>query len=68
MAFFDPAFTPSRPGLRSRLTALFETPFDRRSRQIAAEVAELRRRSDEELAQMGIRRDQILMHVFGARR
>ena len=68
MAYFDQNFTTARPGIFARVARLFETPFDRRSRQLAAEVAALRDLTDAELARRGIARDQILYHVFQTKR
>lgn len=67
MAYFDHSFTATQPGVIARFTRLFETPFDRRNRRLAARVTELRALSDQELAAMGIARDQILFHVFGGK-
>ncbi|APX23780.1 MAG: hypothetical protein CML50_13785 [Rhodobacteraceae bacterium] len=64
MACFD--LRPADP-LLLRLARLLETPFARRQRQLAARVADLRALSDDELARLGLRRDQILGHVFGVR-
>ena len=50
--------------LRERVSRLFETPFDRRQRRLAARVDALRSLSDAELAARGLTRDQILFHVF----
>lgn len=60
------AFDPPRM-LRKRMSRLFETPFDRRSRDLAARVADLRAKSDAELAELGLERRDILHHVFGSR-
>ncbi|MCR8550725.1 hypothetical protein M4578_23110 [Salipiger sp. P9] len=64
MAYVDQS---SCEPLSRRIARLFETPFARRQRALAARAAELRACSDAELARMGLRRDQILAHVFGAR-
>ncbi|APZ51600.1 hypothetical protein [Salipiger abyssi] len=53
--------------LSRRLARIFDTPFAERQRRLAARVAALRALDDGELAEMGLRRDQILAHVFGAR-
>jgi hypothetical protein len=71
MAVFDinPIARPA--GLLSALAGtvfgLFETPFDRRAKRLANRVAELRALSDTELAAKGLRRDDILTHVFKTR-
>ncbi len=67
MAYFDHDYV-AQPSVLRRLAALFDTPFDRRSRRLAAQVAELRALSDAELEALGIAREDILFHVFGARR
>ncbi len=71
MAYFDPSFEHTS-GLRESLSAfftrVFETPFDARQRRLAADVTELRALSDAELAAKGLRREEILFHVFGQRR
>ena len=67
MAYFDQDLVAARPSLRARLSRLFETPFDRRQRVLAAEVAALRAMSDAALAERGIAREDILFHVFGGR-
>lgn len=64
MAFIDHMF---HEPLSRRVARLFETPFARRQRALAARVAELRAMSDSELAARGLTRDAILPHVFGAR-
>lgn len=64
MAYFDQSFAEP---LTRRIARLFETPFARRQRQLAARVTELRALSDDELSRMGLRRDQILAHVFKGR-
>lgn len=67
MAYFDHSLHSERNTVVSRLARLFETPFDRRNRRLAARVAELRALSDQDLAALGIARDQILFHVFGGK-
>lgn len=71
MAYFDPSFDHTS-GLRQSLSAIlsrvFETPFDTRQRRLAAQVSELRALSDIELAANGLRREDILFHVFGRAR
>ncbi len=64
MAYFDTNLVPDRPTLRRRLARLFDTPFDRRARRMAARIKVLRALSDAELAALGIRRDDIVVHVF----
>ncbi|MDJ0820613.1 MAG: hypothetical protein QNJ09_02240 [Paracoccaceae bacterium] len=64
MAYFDPSFVSDRPTLRKRFARLFDTPFDRRSRRMAARIKTLRALSDAELAKLGIGRDDIVVHVF----
>ncbi len=64
MALIDQMF---HEPLTRRIARLFDTPFERRQRALAARVAELRAMSDGELAQRGLTRDVILPHVFGAR-
>ena len=54
-------------GLRQRLSRLLETPFDRRYRLRMREIAMLRATSDEDLAAMGLAREDIAAHVFGTR-
>ncbi|HBM57590.1 MAG TPA: hypothetical protein DD444_00170 [Citreicella sp.] len=57
---------PSLPYV-SRLTRIirsFETPFARRQRRLAGRVAALRALDDAALAGLGLRRDQIIAHVF----
>ncbi len=70
MAFFDAATSRSfeiQP-LVSRITALWSqattTPFERRGQAMADRVAFLRGLSDAELTARGLRRDDILRHVF----
>lgn len=65
MSLFDASLAP-RPSLASLLARLFETPFDRRSRALRGEVEALRSLSDQELAQRGLTRETIVLHVFGA--
>ena len=55
--------TPASPRIAA-LRRIFETPFDTRTRELAARVARLRALSDAELAEMGLHRDDILHHVF----
>ncbi len=43
---------------------LFETEFDRRQRQLARKIAQYRAMDDQGLAKLGIKRDEIVMHVF----
>ena len=57
---------PFHPG-RVMLRWLFDTPFDRRTRDIARDVAALRALSDDELAARGIARRDILRHVLTVR-
>lgn len=57
-----PSFSVSR-----RIARIFETPFARRQRQLAERIASLRALTDEELARLGLQRDEILAHVFRAR-
>lgn len=69
MAYFDPSFERTsglRQSLSDILLRIFETPFDTRQRQLAARVSELRALSDVELAAKGMRREDILFHVFGS--
>ncbi|MFZ5962923.1 hypothetical protein ACOXXX_08220 [Thalassococcus sp. BH17M4-6] len=71
MAYFDLSDAAARrpgpaAGLRF-LRRLFDTPFDRRSREIARQLDALRALSDAELAQRGLARDEIALHVFGCR-
>lgn len=57
---------PSLPCV-SRLTRIvrsFETPFARRQRRLAGRVAALRALDDAAMAGLGLRRDQIIAHVF----
>ncbi|GAA4224599.1 uncharacterized protein YjiS (DUF1127 family) [Sagittula marina] len=54
-------------GLRDRLARLLETPFDRRYRERADAVASLRSKTDADLAAMGLKRSDILSHVFSGR-
>ncbi|SFE21425.1 hypothetical protein [Roseivivax sediminis] len=68
MAFFDTSLPADRrplPGLGLR--GLLDTPFDRRSRDIARRAADLRRLSDDELAELGLTRGDILRHVLLSR-
>lgn len=67
MAYFDHGMTSSRETLLTRMRRMFETPFDRRARSLRSEVEALRAASDEDLAAMGIRREDILFHVFSSR-
>jgi uncharacterized protein YjiS (DUF1127 family) len=67
MAYFDNSFVSSRVSLRQRIARMFETPFDRRYRQRAARIEELRSLSDADLAARGIARDDILLHVFSGK-
>jgi len=66
MAYYDQSF--HGPTLRERLTRLLETSYERRYRQRTETIAALRAKSDAELAQMGLTRDDILAHVFAGRR
>ncbi len=50
--------------LWGRIAAVFDTPFDQRSRRIARRIEALRSLSDEELAARGLSRSQILAHVL----
>ncbi|MBS0124522.1 hypothetical protein [Thetidibacter halocola] len=67
MAYFDTDLSLTGKGVRDLLARLFETPFDRRQRRLAARVAALRALSDADLAARGLRRDEILFHVFSGR-
>ena len=67
MAYFDQDFTSSTRRFRDAIARLFETPFDRRGRFLAARVRLLRAMTDGELAKLGIQRDQILFHVFAGK-
>ncbi|WGW03332.1 hypothetical protein [Tropicibacter oceani] len=64
MAFADLSLAPRRVSLFARLARLLDTPFDRRHRRLSARVAELRALSDRQLAEIGLTRDTILLHVF----
>lgn len=64
MAYFDQTYAPKHSFV-TVLKNLFETPFDRKNKEIAAKVAELRGLSDAQLSEMGITRSEILVHVFG---
>ncbi|RAK15177.1 hypothetical protein [Salipiger aestuarii] len=64
MALIDHMF---HEPLSRRVARLFETPFARRQRALAARVAALRAMSDRELSERGLSRDTILPHVFGGR-
>ncbi len=59
MAYFDNSFLTDRLSLRQRVARLFDTPFDRRARQMSSRIRELRAMSDDELAAQGIARDAI---------
>ena len=59
MAFFDTDVFADRLRLRDLVARLFDTPFDRRARHVAARIRDLRALSDAELAQRGIARDAI---------
>ncbi|WP_371036571.1 MULTISPECIES: hypothetical protein [unclassified Rhodosalinus] len=66
MAYRDAATSRTATG-SPRIAALrriFDTPFDARTRELAARVARLRALSDAELAEIGLHRDDILRHVF----
>ena len=67
MAYFDQDFANPKRRFRDAIARLFETPFDRRSRFLAARVRLLRAMTDGELAKLGIQRDQILFHVFAGK-
>ncbi|MFZ7089492.1 hypothetical protein [Primorskyibacter sp. 2E233] len=67
MAFYDNSFPARQSTLRSRFARLFDTPFDRRQRQLTARMAYLRSLSDAQLSDLGMTRDTILIHVFGGR-
>lgn len=69
MAYFDQTFfhTP-RFGAGTFLSRVLDTPFDRRSRDIARRIAELRALSDAELAARGLSRGDIVRHVLLTRR
>jgi uncharacterized protein YjiS (DUF1127 family) len=67
MAYFDHSFVSNRSSLRQRIGRLFETPFDRRYRQRTDQITKLRAKTDAELAVMGLRREDILLHVFANR-
>ena len=64
MAFYDLSPTPRRASLVARLARLLDTPFDRRQRRLCARAAQLRALSDRQLAEIGLTRDTILLHVF----
>lgn len=64
MALIDHMF---HEPMSRRIARLFETPFARRQRALAARVAELRAMSDDELCDRGLTRERILPHVFGGR-
>ncbi|MEC3860307.1 hypothetical protein VK792_03345 [Mesobacterium sp. TK19101] len=69
MAYFeqfqqDSQFRVALRGVVAALKTAWETPFDRRSRLLAQQVADLRALSDAELAARGLRREDILFHVF----
>lgn len=72
MAFFDDVHLTRPAALASRavqgLKALWDTPFDRRNRRLAARVAQLRALDDAQLARIGLSRDEIIPHVFGNKR
>ncbi|GGB18660.1 hypothetical protein [Allosediminivita pacifica] len=68
MAFYDDLMTRERPSLRNWVARIVETPFDRRQRQLASQVEALRSKSDAQLAELGLQREDILFHVFGAGR
>ncbi len=68
MAFYDDLLTRERPSLRTWVSRMIETPFDRRQRSLASRVEMLRAKSDAELAELGLQREDILFHVFGAAR
>ncbi|MHA6344097.1 hypothetical protein [Roseivivax sp. CAU 1761] len=65
MAFLDShriLLRPSRSG--EMLRRLWETPFDRRAREISRRVAELRALSEEDLAARGLQRSDILRYAL----
>ena len=70
MAFYDDF--AAAPGLLGRarrvIEGLLETEFDRRSRRLSQRVAALRGMSDDDLARLGLTRDQIIPYVFGTPR
>ncbi|SPF78474.1 hypothetical protein [Pseudoprimorskyibacter insulae] len=68
MAYFDQSYLLERRNLRQRFAKLLQTPFDDRQQALANEVVRLRAMSDADLAARGIARENILFHVFGARR
>lgn len=71
MAFFDA--TPDRlvrtdgTGIKGTLSTMFDTPFDRKTRAVSRRIAQLRALDDDQLAGLGLTRDQIIPHVFGTR-
>lgn len=70
MAFMEAKFEtirvlPNFDRLMSAVSSFWDTPFEQRSRRISEQVAALRALSDVELAARGLRRDEILQHVFG---
>ena len=68
MAYFEHSLADTGKTLRDRLARLLETPFDRRQRRLAAQVDRLRALTDAELAARGLRRQDILLHVFSTGR
>jgi hypothetical protein len=50
------------------LRAALRTPFDERHDVLTAEVERLRALDDDSLAQLGLRRKDILWHVFACRK
>jgi uncharacterized protein YjiS (DUF1127 family) len=67
MAYIDDGFAAGGTGLRQRLARMLETPYDRRYRARTRAIAALRAKSDVDLAAMGLRREDIVSHVFGGR-
>jgi uncharacterized protein YjiS (DUF1127 family) len=52
------------PRLQAAVMAVWVTPFDRRQKRIARRIEEMRALSDDQLAKLGLRREDILSHVF----
>lgn len=66
MALMDINFAKTRSPLADFVARVFETPFDRRQKRIAARIKMLRALSDTDLAARGLRRQDIIPHVFAS--